>query len=186
MPAGHLRANQARSRTSPGSLFLEPGNAARVCSPLAARREANRSLRHHPAPNGPHHLRQICESLRGNILLLSCLLSRWKGNRSHKPWKKKKKPNQTQAGLRFQRSRGAFGLRASFMWCQQISGDFTEEDKTRSLARRRFFNPLQIFVLLPPLSICKKDLFSCSFFSPLCLRIFDSSLQEILLLDENY
>lgn len=77
-------------RTSPGSLLHSLGMqlvlpARRAL--LARRRKANRYLRHHPAPTGPHHLRQICESLRGNILLLSCLLSRWKGNRSHKPWK---------------------------------------------------------------------------------------------------
>lgn len=121
MPAGHLRANQARSRTSPGSLFLEPGNAARVCGPLAARREANRSLRHHPAPNGPHHLRQICESLRGNILLLSCLLSRWKGNRSHKPWKKKKtQPNSSRTSIsaepRSFRPQGEFHVVPADFW----------------------------------------------------------------------
>lgn len=55
---------------------------------FAKRRKANRYLRHHPTPIGPHHVRQICESVRGSILLLSCLVSRWKGNSSRKPWKK--------------------------------------------------------------------------------------------------
>lgn len=86
------------------------------------------------------------------------------------------------AGLGFQQS-----LVVSSMRCQQFAGGFAEEDKTRSLAWGWFFNPIQFLCHLPAFHLQKALFFLFFFFFFfLCLTIFDSSLQEMLLLDENY